>query len=459
LPDRPPRSLSPPWRAAALIGSLFLAVAPARAGKIASVFSEFRQNAATEIQGYPAIYRWDPKEAPDTPAEGPIEDQSNGMFLDIGIQSEGWLSKEEVIKFDFYYLPTTSNSGMKGYIGSLGDHRRTLPYFGFRELYFKQFSKSMEITIGKAPISMASSTLYTPADMVHVFGSGDPVEIQKFGVWQYSIDLFVKDDALKFAILPFNESPKLPGRQSRWLGGSGDPEFTQLPDTVSSGGLSERFYPTRPRYTGYLMKYSAIRESGDYLFSIYTGVSPYPAIARATADTALFKIPIRSMILTAGRSWTKGAWEYHMEGAYQNSYESRDQDFVRFVYGLTVRESKLANRIGLEEIRPTFEYGGEAILRGQTNSDMAATSKYARPFRNTLFSRIELVLDSTFKIVINDIYNFTENDKFFSFGVESAPNDNLTLSADFHYFEGPAQTYFGRWDRNDRFQFRFSYKL
>lgn len=377
------------------------------------------------------------------------------------VRSQAGLMDDLTLKVAFYAAYSGYDDELQGVFSSPDSEKAYAPYADFKELSLRYDRNAFAVILGKAPIPVGLSTLYLPANRYQVMNTANPMHPDDLGAWQASLDYFLGDNTLRCSILPFETRSPSPFGSSRWLGESG--ESLSLSSTASSGltggatgltapdGASARtVFHHRP---GYLLKFSGVVPGLDYFLTAHYGPSNFPTIQNPSGNEFVTETPMAST-WSGGFATTHGAWEVHGESLYQLTNGDADQDFVKYVIGTTYRETAWAERIGWQEISPTVEYADEWVTDQQDNPGRTVDSSKARPLRNSLIFKVDIKPTDKLTGTVGRVQNFSSGDYGQGFGLEYRPNDNLTLRALAIIFGGRDDTAFGRWDRNDHFEFR-----
>lgn len=345
---------------------------------------------------------------------------------------------------------------------STPDNEKTYArYVDFKELSLRFDHEAFAVTAGRAPIPVGVSTLYMPANRYRVVNMANPMHPDDLGAWQLSADYFMGDHTLRLSLLPFEARAPSPHQSSRWLGESGE---TLSLSSAAAGGLTGGATGLTPpagvtaqtvfhNRLGYLLKLSGVFPGMDYFVTAHYGRAGFPTIQNPVGNEFTTETPAAATF-SGGAAATKGAWEVHGESIYQLTDADADQDVVKYVIGTSYRETALAERIGLEEIVPLVEYAGEWVTDQQDNPGLTVDSARARPLRNSLLFKLDVKPTDKLTCSVGGVRNFSSDDYAQGFGLEYRPNDNLTLHALAVVFGGLNDTPFGRWDRNDHFEFR-----
>ena len=191
---------------------------------------------------------------------------------------------------------------------------------------------------------------------------------------------------------------------------------------------------------------------------IHHGPSTYFAVSRISTNANKKTNPL-AWTLAGGVAKTIEEWKLYTEASYQNTNKSQDEDFVKYVLGISYRETEWAEKIGLEEISPIFEYAGEIVTNPQLAENFIVNSKASRPGRNTVISKIDFRKDDEYSFTIFATHNFSTDDRMGGGYLEYSYNDNMTFQLERRWFSGDDDTQFGRYDDNDFTGLSMQYKF
>jgi hypothetical protein len=175
----------------------------------------------------------------------------------------------------------------------------------------------------------------------------------------------------------------------------------------------------------------------------------------------------QALSLGGGVSTTSGAWSYYGEAIQQNTFAHRDENFLKYVVGVSYRETALAERLGLEEIMPILEQAKEKTSGSQDSSRYLQNSRAVRLGRDTVFFRLSFKKSDKFSYNVYTTRNFVaetssntgDRSSAWGIGSEYKFNDSLKIKTDLRVFYGDSNTQFGRWVRNDHFEVGLSYSF
>ncbi len=387
----------------------------------------------------------------------------------------------------------TQDDTYAGITEFMQDNDRRRNAWEINEIYGTIDMGAADLTLGRKVLLNGISTLASPANRYSGLDLNDPLDPRRLGVWQAALDVADDDTTWTFAVLPFFAPPKTPGAESRWVAGNawdGIPnyfgvdtsQFDELLDIlyffsdlsgVDIVSLVERITGINfggvtpvvdvkydlpdgddPENWGYFGRVKTSAGRYDLFASAYRGPSIYPVL-RAKVDQAMPSVtliaehPIADQI-AAGASTTWKELELHGEALYSHSEEGRDDSYVQYVLGSTWSNQSVANRFDLYRLDLTAEYVGEAITTKQSADGYLMSSKYARLGRNDAIARLAVHFTETVSAEYMCDILLSTPARLHRIGATWRVTDALTWKAAFEAFDGPDNTYYGRWRDQDR---------
>ncbi|AEG02744.1 hypothetical protein [Methylomonas methanica] len=391
----------------------------------------------------------------DAPASRQV-DQDDAAYLGrFTLKSQASLLDNIRMGFDAYATYSTQDDEYRGIVRFPGQRTRQPRYADFNTLWLRYDADDYELLMGKDYIENGFAELYSPVDRFGLTNVSNPTLPYKMGVWQAGIDYFIGDDTLSFKWVPVHEKILLPTDNSRWFGLSDDPQFTFLAQNTA---LEEKYYPVRVENMGYLLKYKGTRAGYDFYGLAHHGPSLYPSLLN-TADPNLFiKQEPLAFSTAAGVLKVIDQWKLYAEAIYQQTYDGKDADFIRYSAGLSYQFDALAEAIGFAETKLSVQWSGDETLASADANKVGYSSRKARLFRNTVLVKTEFKQNDEWSYYALGVRN-AETDYSLSAGIKYKPNDNLFFNLEGVSFNGPEDTQFGRWGNNDFLRLRTIYKF
>nr|HID58622.1 hypothetical protein [Desulfobacterales bacterium] len=165
------------------------------------------------------------------------------------------------------------------------------------------------------------------------------------------------------------------------------------------------------------------------------------------------------LTFNAGFSTTYKKYEFHGEGIFQYSYEGKDDNYLDYALGGMYKFYDLAHKIGHERIDLILEYGGEYLASEQDAPDYKRSSEDSRAVRNNGIGRVNFKYNEDLKWHYAIIYEFPEEGWSQEIAVEYKIRDDLVIKLGAELFDGRENTYFERWEDNDRLICQFEYSF
>ena len=379
----------------------------------------------------------------------------------------------------------TREDACSGVTHFMTDHDNQKRYAELNESFLNLSHGAAAFTIGKKVFENGISTIYSPANRYTSADLSDPVNPIQTGSWQLACDYSREDTTYTGAILPFYQEKKIPAPGSRWIvsglqsGYSISSTYNLIPGSLEE--MLEILY----YYTDNLLKNGrfadlvndgksvAVREDlpgndpGDWgwfgrakksmglwdtFLSAYYGPAFYPVVKLEDSATVATLIKDTPSVyqLAGGFSTTWKNTEFHGEALYSYSIHNHDDSYINYVGGFCHTSEKLASSLSLDKIDFLLEYAGEVITADQAATDYILSSRCARIGRNDLIASI--LVTATDDLSLHYLSDFTLSDdaRFQRIGASLRIMPGLVFALDFEFFNGPLDTYFGRWCNNDR---------
>lgn len=430
-----------------------------------SVGAQLVQNAAYSVDASLAAfsrdYAGDSRHVDDTASETwtrlQFESKSElGAGLDLRVKGFAVLSTQEDERHGFFSEPRYRKDRPRG--------------FDLTELKLRAARDSHDLYLGKMLLNVGVSNIFSPANRFNNVDLSNPLHPLEMGVWAGRANFFVGDDTLSFAVVPWQDRVGRPADSSRWLGPSSSTSSSSLINLSNwNYSAEERYAKSDLRNAGYLMHYSGSRAGFDFFGVSHLGASKYAVLRKEVSGSTVTysKETPQAFSLGGGISATSGAWSYYGEAMHQATVGNRDEDFLKYVVGVSYRDTTLAEMLGFEEIMPIIEQANEKTFGAQDSSRYVQNSRAVRLGRDTLFFRLSLKksdklsysLYSTRNFVAETASNSGDRSSAVGLGSEYKFNDSLKFRADLRIFYGESNTQFGRWARNDHIEIGMTYSF
>lgn len=466
MPKRTPRPLRLQAVLAAAVAALVATPAVARAadeGGVATFVGDVIENATYEVE---AVLTAFPRAA-DGAEEKEIEDQPVEAWTHLAMDSSTFVGDDWSFGLGLDAVASTYRGAERGAFSPPGTRSGSGHFIDLSRLTVTYLGDVLEVLVGKDDIPFGVAELYSPTDLYGRQNLANPQNEVDYGVWQLRGDLYLGSDRLTGILLPVQEAAPGPAVHSRWSGGggAGSSDFASLtipglPPGVTAD-IRDDLRGSHPTEWGYLAQYKGMGRGVDYFVSAYNGPGPFPVLKRPSLGRVnpYDKVYPRVTIASAGVAVTEGAWKVYGEGLGYLAASDRDEDLSRVLLGAKYRETKVANRLGWDEITPIVEFAKEWRHDQQTHPSYTVSSLEARPNRNNLLLSLTVKIDSEWKIGGGHNRSLGDRDALTTVFIRYQPNDNLWVALTGTEYHGRDDTMFGRYSRNDSIGLQTSYKF
>lgn len=334
----------------------------------------------------------------------------------------------------------------------LQDKDRRRHYLELNELYLTLFQDNYDLTIGKKIFQNGISTIYSPADRYRFADLNDPLDPKDFGMWQTRLDYYIEKFTITAAIFPIFNTGKRPSEDSRWSGDTGDYDIYEE-DVDTSGNEVEEDYPSISIHNiSYFARVKTTFRGWDLFASAYYGLNPYYVLREESrgSEKVIIKENVKVGNYAAGFSTNYKKWEFHGECLFNLSYDGKDDHYINYVGGFTYTIDELAKKIFLKKIDITIEYVGEAVTKEQYADNYTRSSQKSRLGRNNIFTRIHFKYDEDLSFQYISDFEFDPSGRYNKFQSKYKIRPGLEWMIAAEFFNGKDNSYYGRWERNDR---------
>ena len=399
----------------------------------------------------------------DFPNDDVVDDSKSAFLGRLKVESSAVLNDRWSFNASLLLQGSTYEDDLRGVFARPGTNERKGRILELKEAYLTFEEDEYDISLGKSLNAVGLSELFSPANRFGLVDAIHPMYLEELGVWKATFNYYVEDDSISYSLMPFHERSPRPDGRSRWLGSSGDSTFFELDpelgiDPEGNPQLEDEFRSSTDLESwGHLLQYNAVREGFDYFGLVHYGPTLYSVVKKEGGIDKKYN-PL-AVTLAAGLAKTVEEWKLYTEAAYQNTLKSEDEDFVKYVLGVSYRETEFAEKVGLEEISPIIEYAGEIVTNPQLADNFTVNSKKSRPGRNTLFLRVDFRRNDKWTGVFAVAHNIPTRDNFLTGLIQYSYSDNLKFNLERRMFSGRDDTQFGRWEANDYIGLNTEYKF
>ena len=361
----------------------------------------------------------------------------------------------DTLRLDFsgWLEAGTQEDTYEGIFRWLQDKDRQRHYLEFNELYVTFSQDNYDLNIGRKIFQNGISTLYSPADRYRPTDSNDPLDPKDFGMWQAKMDYYIKDFTITAAIFPVFNSGKAPSGHSRWSGSTGDFDAYDEDADTSGETVEEDFPSLSINSVSYFTRAKTTFKGWDLFASAYHGLNPYYVLREETRGTE--KVSIKENVkvgnYAAGFSTDYKKWEFHGETLFNFSYDGKDDHYFNYVGGFTYTIDELAKKVFLKKIDVTIEYAGEITTKEQYADGYTRSSRKSRLGQNNIFTRVNFKYNEDLSFQYISDFEFDPSGRYNKIQSKYKIRSGLELIAATEFFNGKDDSYYGRWERNDRF--------
>lgn len=444
-----------------LRGEIFEEFSPAKKPEPDKKNFGFLSNLASNLGGELSsswLHYWQKAEDPGSEIENSPDLLDAWLTLTSHDSGSGW-------RFDIEaWLQAGNHEGQ--YIGvgnpfsiDESDKRR---YLVLNKAYLTLSGGSLDFILGRDISKYGLSTLYSPVNRYGAADGNDPSNPREFGVWQAKTEYYLGQSTFSLTVYPVPERSKSPVKSSRWTTGpKQDFDFGDEFDDVEIDDLEEIVPDVRLEHVSLSGQVKTIYSGWDLFVLGYYGLSPLSVVRMEEKglSTSFYKVTPLVANLGAGFSTTRGKFEYHGEVLYNHTPGRKDDDYINYVGGFTYTEDILAKHIGLDKVIATLEYAGEWLLCKQKREDYIASSEKLREGKNDFIARIEIEYNHDLSFEVGFHQKFTERGQFERYMLKYRLKPGLNLNLYFDRFSGASDSYYGRWERNNRMVTELTYSF
>ena len=158
-----------------------------------------------------------------------------------------------------------------------------------------------------------------------------------------------------------------------------------------------------------------------------------------------------SAVTTVSELVLYGTASYH-----NTKKQTLADDYVSYDIGGRYTFSELQETLPFTEIQLVLEYAGDHTTKNKTSVTNIDTG-YERVLDNSLLGKVTLKHSEFTSIELGVVYQLDDHDGLVPMKIIHKPSDKLELSASVDLIFGDSGTFFGDYNKNDRFRLEAEY--
>jgi hypothetical protein len=333
-----------------------------------------------------------------------------------------------------------------------------------KEGYFNLKFKHFDIRVGQQIITFGKTDGLNPTDVINPIDFTDILDTddETLGVIALNTKWYFGDWNIQGILLPTFEPNILPTHpQNRWS--------TNLVDQIAKQGSFTVVVPTfldakMPRNdlrdAQFAFSLNGALQGVDFSAYYYKGYNHLPEIETSVtpinADTALAAIQqnfYKRQMIGGAFSTGIGYWGFRGEAAlFIPENIQNDTSYLQYILGV---DRTLTNVIGSNNIFIIVQWIHELGQNGAKFSNLDLNHL----FQKTLMSRIEFELGTLTTLNVQAIYNIDYNDYLIQTAIERSLADGFNLTVRSDMLNGPKNSFFYGFNKNNRIQLILKYNF
>ena len=342
----------------------------------------------------------------------------------------------------------------KGVIDLWENTAEERPIFDIEEAYFDFTIADLDLRVGRQIISWGTGGIYNPVNNINPTDFTDLFDSRTIGVNAVNADWYAGDFVLEAVFVPTFTPSRLPPNDSR---------FSLVPAGFP-GTVNPRVLPDNDiEHSQFGLQLSGSKGTWDFGANFYYGMNDFPAIV-LEADLSATPVYVREKVLGFYVEKVQGSWILRAEGARFFSDTTYLDSFFQYKLGFEKKCKFLDTSknftteiyyIG-ERVTDEAEYAPDLDLSALQAADGSGSFDFAdfqldRVLSDSIVGSFKLDCTDYLKLELGFAYRFDTQDFYMQPELEWEPSDNTVATFGFQVFEGPSDTFFGRYKHDDRF--------
>jgi hypothetical protein len=351
-------------------------------------------------------------------------------------------------------------AGMLDEVNDREEERRYL--VNLKEGYLSYYGNSFDLSLGKKIYAWGNANAFNPTDRLNSHDYFDVLDDEKMGGVSTALSVFSGNSTVDVVFVPNFIPSRLPDANNRWAGNPVNPVVTggqfNINNSDVTGNMNPRQLPERTfenSQFGVIVK--TTKEGWDFSLSYYDGFESVSAI-RQEAGLIKTYTPVFNEISVVGGgfSTTFGDLEFNGELAQTFINGDNDDDYIQYISGGNYSWNDFTL---FEKISVFLEYAGETVTSGKGDPDHLASQGYSRPFQNSLLGKVLFKFNEDTEVQCGGTYNMDDQDFYLQEKLTHKLSDELKLELGIDILTGNPNTFWGKWDKNDRVFTKLTYSF
>ncbi|MGH7308853.1 MAG: hypothetical protein ACREK6_09185 [Candidatus Rokuibacteriota bacterium] len=359
-------------------------------------------------------------------------------WADARIVGEGRIDDYQYADDVYFYVPEDN------------EHRS---YLALKEAVLGFQKHPVKLTLGKQFFAWGTADGYNPTDNLNPYDYLDPIDREKLAVYSVAAQFTAGPTSLTLVLVPLFTPSRVPLATTRWV--------PPLPEDIAALTESRDLPPNTAGNMQYGARLRGTVAGWDLSVSYFEGFEPTPVIKQTTAVVAPgVKTPTFTPVFTRLRvagfdfSTTFGKLEVHGEAAAKFVVRDGRDDRLQWIAGVNYTWDELGLR-WLDRIHLIAEYAREEVFASDSGSEVLdLDDRFALPnnaFRDAAIGRLLFHFDDATELEIGGTVNFEGSvNHYLKAALTHKATDALHVTVGVDLFNGPRDTFWGRWRDNDR---------
>lgn len=348
-------------------------------------------------------------------------------------------------------------------VGERGEQR---PMIGVAEAWVSRQMGPVNVKAGKQIFAWGAGDIFSPSDDLNAQDKLNLPWAEKLGELALSVSWAEPEFGLQAVMIPFFTPDRQPLQGNAWardrsaIADAFQAMFGMRPQLID--GARDIPEGEEDIQYGFRATSSALLDGWDLSASVFRGVMRAPILGTRLVAPQVLALDSRYphyVEAAAGFSTIVEEFEVHGEAAWHVTDKADEgDDYLSYVIGFRKEWSDF-DFDDISKLQLTLEYAGETVTRRVESESAFIQNSFDRAFDNSLLAEFEIEVDDDTKITTAGALNFDERDWAIDSSVEHALDDRIAFTLGVQFYDGPRDSFFGEWRRNDRVYLTLSWYL